>query len=223
MNKTCPKVLATTAVILAYQSLCDAAAEGPPGSSAKKPIVVSPDALSPVTMGKIQAWINRVTITGGNAAGPSSDPDYSEFWVESRPRPEPTPPEDPEETERILRRAYISAPLTDKLKAELETAHGMRETVSVPLNTHEFLRSRLKRLSQAGTAWSEEVWTEITPEFAEMVPEPPPEPESQGRRTRNGLGYIGELTISGRDRGRPVGLEYYQEVLSRLERERGKK
>ena len=79
--------------------------------------------------------------------GPSSDPNYSEYWAEAIPAP--SQPEEQPSSEQVSSSA--------SLRALLQTTQGTPRSV----------------MGQ-NTGWSEEQWTEITPSWVESYPDNPP-------------------------------------------------
>lgn len=147
-------------------------------------------------------WVAKIRAAGPQN-GPNPDPEYSEFWVELRPvEPPADPPDpgDPDPAERIK--------IGDLLRSRnpLSTRFNLRGTPSRSLDLRNYVADLTNRGTLNVSNWSEEVWTEITPEWAEMYPEPPAKPKNA------------VLTVSARRSGYLVPKGYFVDLLREVAR-----
>src|SRR5690606_10083088 len=87
---------------------------------------------------------------------------------------------------------------------------ALREDPRLKIDIDEYALRVSDRVLAAQNGWSEEAFFEITPDFGEMLPEPPepePDPDDDGR-LRN---YV--ITVRALDKGRVITPSHYLELL----------
>lgn len=167
-----------------------------PNPTNTTPVIPS---MSKVTAGQINSWVTRIRMQRAND-GPSTDPDYSEFWIEMRPA---TP--DDKSPLMSLGKPLSGLILPNRLPKDFAPKGVKAKDLT------EYIRRKANAKGGSPFAnWSEEAWGEITPDFAEVVG---PDDEFLKSRKKN---TNGKLSIRALEQGKPVPPEYYQEILKQV-------
>lgn len=152
-------------------------------------------AVSSQSKAQIKAWAKRIKVAG-QASESSSDPDYSEFWIELRPK-------DP--TDEMLPDVLVPyRPLSPLFVPKLpRTAPYVTPNGPPQLDVTNLFKVKARCANPLLANWSEEAFGEITPEFAEVVG---PDDPSSSERTRRPANAV--ITIRAIDQGQrlPAGL-----------------
>lgn len=183
----------TTTALGAVAAAIDVGAQTPP----TKPLdVLSKPTISPASKKIIDEWIVLIR-KGGLQAGPNPDPDYSEFWVEMHPvdpSPDPSPdPPKPDDRRLMPGQLIRNDPMAISLRS--------KTTTQTTIDLRNYLARVAAKGDLAASGWPEEVWTEITPDWSEMYPEP------QAKRPN------AVITVSAKRRGFLLPKSYFSDLL----------
>ena len=167
----------------------------------------APNRLSSAQRRDIDAWIRNVMNHPSYESGPNPDPYYSEFWIRMKPAG------DPQSSISSLKLAglRLGAEPRNGLIAELRTNEGK----GLDIVTNKFVDDYLIRKNVRTLAdWSEEVFAEITPDFAEM--DPAARSAASAARIAGAFGTNGEVTVRIRKQGDPVSADHFLELLRQI-------
>lgn len=175
----------------------------PPPDSLPPPVAQ----ISKITLGQVQGWVNRVKILKPSFK-PSDDPDYSEFWIEMRPAQAGDTTLPPPMS--------LSKPLSGQLLLNSSPHDSSRKVTKTP-DLSKYLKGKSKNKNIVFTDWSEEAFGEIGPDYAEIAG--PDDLRMNKSKKKPNM----RVSVRAVDAGKKVSAEYYQQILSEIEKSASRK
>ena len=155
--------------------------------------------MTPESSAIIQNWISGVLTEADENVldGPNPHPDYSEFWVEVRPKTKEHGLKLPEFLPPKFRPYPTITPAPNTLPEHV---------IDISKSSLNILPHMIRGMGDLSkdSAFSEEQFFEITPTFAEMFP-------GDDAREPNL-----ELSIKGIQNGKPVSADHYSKLLEEV-------